>query len=324
MESISFNASNHTTLRPEVLNHQTSSPFAKNQIEFHVGSAYLRDFSDKGIEDFLSKHQPSGKGLSAEDVKTFIQRIAANAETAKNISFDLCDPELGLFNDDGIAKRHLDGAFTLNVADRAVLPSSQTGQAGHVRFVDVASASFDVKEKEKEISGYQREIQAIQPKLKEAREQRSATQKELEACLDALNPGAQARLELIQERKQKIAETLAQNESDKADYTEELKKPDLKPTRKEEIKLIMRGLESEKTKLTEERVQLDQQLGAKFGMITMRRTLNDLDKANRDLAAQNRKVENYEAQIQTKLAKIEQVQKRPAEPQAQTQAPEQT
>ncbi|PKL76065.1 MAG: hypothetical protein CVV27_12180 [Candidatus Melainabacteria bacterium HGW-Melainabacteria-1] len=310
MDSIRFQASNQPPLRPEVLNHRTASPLTKNQIQFHIGSAYLRDFTPEGIERFISQNQPKGKDLSSDEVKTFIQRVAANAESAKNVSFDLADPQLGLFEDDGIAKRHLDGAFTLSVSDKAVLPA---GQARNIRFVDVTSASYDLKQKETEISGHQRTIRGLQTQLKDLREKQEDTTDDRSTARRILGPDADSRLSQNVERRDQIAHEQSQLLDDEKGYRTELGQPDIKPERKRELERILRALPAEKSRLDTEHKKLLEAYEDTTGPLLQRYSLKELHQLNQAHSRQADQIKQLESQIQEQLGKIRAVVDRPAE-----------
>lgn len=309
MDSIRFTATNQTPFRPEVLNHRTASPFQQNQIQFHIGSDYLQDFTDQGIEKFVKRHQSGAKDLSVAEVKTFIQRVAANAESAKNMTFDLADAELGLYTDDKIENRHLQGAFTLNVSDKAYLPA---GQARNVRFVDVTSASFDLKEKETEISAHQKTIRETQTKLKELRETHADTKDDRDTARRILGPDAQQRLDRALERKGQIAQELEQLGKDESAYKEELKKPDLAAGRKQELERMLRALPEERRALTEERKQIDEDLEDNTGPLLQRTNLNDLKGLNERFTREEAEIKRLEAKIQEELGAIREVVDRPS------------
>lgn len=318
MDSIRFSAANQSTFRPEVLNHKTASPFQQNQIQFHIGSDYLSDFTEKGIEEFIKKHQPDGKDLDIKEVKAFIQRVANNAEASKNVTFDLADPQIGLYEDDGIEKRHLEAGFTLSVSEKSLLPK---GQATTVKFVDVTSASFDLKEKETEISAHQKTIKETQGQLKELREEHTDTKDDLDTARRILGPDAENKLQHILERQPQITKELEQLDKDEANYKAELAKPDLKPERKTELERILRALPVERKQLQDENKKLSEQLNDKTGPLLQRTSLNDLHQLKQKVAAQTQKIGELEAKIQDELAKIKTIMDRPSPDAKPTDAP---
>ena len=102
-----------------VLNHPTASPLKKHDISFHIQGNYLEDFSQRGIKDFVKRHDSK---LSYEEVGAFVQSAAANAPDIAGATFDLQDRELGLYKNDKINQQHIKTGFVLETRSGA-LPS---------------------------------------------------------------------------------------------------------------------------------------------------------------------------------------------------------
>src|SRR3990167_2834255 len=147
--SIQFSGNNRQV--PDyVLNSPRENVFEKNNIRFRIDGQYLTDFSDKGIKNFIKENYNSksgflgglglgwgGKDLEFKEVKAFIQAAASNADKLQGATFELTDPELGLFDDDDIKVRDIQHSFSLQFKDNLGKSSQE------VSFVDATSASYD-------------------------------------------------------------------------------------------------------------------------------------------------------------------------------------
>lgn len=297
MPSIQFGAS-QTPLKPELLNHKTESPINKNQIQFYIGGDYLQNYTDQGIENFVKKHNGD---LSVDEVKTFIQKIAQNAESVKGMSFDLTDPDIGLMKKDGIEVRHIAAAFTMDVHDREDVPEGLRA-ATDVRFVD-AEVTFALKKNEETIASAQGSIKELNAELKELNSEHDSSlsqQSKITRGLKRRFDDPQAELSRVLERKnaipQKISEIKLEIESMKTEQ-KELKPED---ARYRDLTLMIRGAEAELKTLALESKDINEQMDSGWTK------LSELESANRTLATQESKITELKGQIEDQIEIVRQ------------------
>lgn len=318
MDTVRFNAPNAPAPRAEELNHPTASPFQKNQISFHIGSAYLRDFTPSGIERFVKANQPGGKPLDVAEVKAFIERVAQNPEAVKNNTFDLSDPDLGLRKDDGVTAAHIRGAFSLDMHRRA-LPEGQSHT--EVRFVDVTKVTFDLKDKEERIAGVQKDIQALRPKLTEAKEGLDEVKSERAKAEEKIGSNAQNRLTELRTKIEDNRTMRTENQTRLEGYRSELAhlkagvgsaegaEKTRMQTEIQRLERSIRGAEGQIKSLDEEHTKLQEQYKDKHGsFLGSKYSFEDLHRLNGKVTAAETKHQTLHDQVEEKVHLIKMIQ----------------
>jgi predicted nucleic acid-binding Zn-ribbon protein len=318
VDTVRFNAPNAPAPRAEELNHPTASPFQKNQISFHIGSAYLRDFTPSGIERFVKANQPGGKPLDVAEVKAFIERVAQNPEAVKNNTFDLSDPDLGLRKDDGVTAAHIRGAFSLDMHRRA-LPEGQSHT--EVRFVDVTKVTFDLKDKEERIAGVQKDIQALRPKLTEAKEALDEVKSERSKAEEKIGSNAQNRLTELRAKIEDNRTMRTENQTRLEGYRSELAhlkagvgsaegaEKTRMQTEIQRLERSIRGAEGQIKSLDEEHTKLQEQYKEKHGsFLGSKYSFEDLHRLNGQVTAAETKHQGLHDQVEEKVHLIKMIQ----------------
>lgn len=190
-----------------VLNHPTSSPLKQNNITFHINGNYMSDFTDKGIKSFVKKH---ARDLSYQEVGTFVQSVASNADNLKGATFDLKDKELGLYKKDGINQDHIRTGFTLE--SKSSLPSQG------VVFFDATKATHPLKDAEKAIESAKEEVKSAQKTVGKAEDKYDHAVWERQQTVDFLGKKAPKELAEHQSNIQTQGVYLEELQEDKASY----------------------------------------------------------------------------------------------------------
>jgi hypothetical protein len=330
LSSIRFNASAGQPVKPEVLNHKTASPFQKNNIQFHIGSSYLKDFTDAGIERFLEK-QPGVNKLDKAEVKAFIQRLAQNPEAVAGMTFDLADPQIGLAKNDNIELRHLNGAFTLNLVDQKHLPEGSSSQ--NVKFVDVTSVSFDVFEQEKAIKQAEQNLKTLEGQLEQVKKSHGEVKDERSTAEGRIGDKPQTQLTEARAKLKESEEQLASLETDLKGYKADLESlkanKDMPAADKAKQRTLLeraiRGAESEKTRFQTQKKETEAELKEKHGsFLVTNYSLEDLEKLNTKVSNSEARVQNVQQQVdkaRAELAALRKGEKPAASTEPATEAP---
>ncbi len=271
MGSIQFNPS-AGNIKPEVLNHRQASPLKANNVQLRIGSEYLQDLTPEGIERFVDKHTKflDGSKLNVKDVQAFVQKLAQNPEAVKNMTFDLKDPELGLFRDDGITTDHIKGAFSVDFKE------NPTGSAKQAIFIDATSVKFDLKEKEDTIQGAETRIDNLEGQKRGAQRNISRAEQKFDTAQRLLGEGSYEKYEQLTARQGEIKTALEGLEEDKTKYQAELKKEDVTPERKTELQRILSGIDQQVKELNAEQKSISEQLSEKKGYPLEKYALKEL------------------------------------------------
>lgn len=195
-----------------VLNHPTASPFQKYNISFHIGGAYLTDFSKQGIKDFVGDHNSK---LSQQEVGTFIQSVAANAPQVAGASFDLNDRELGLYKKDDVNAQHIRTGFALETKS-GTLPSQG------VVFFDASQATFPLKDAEQAIVSAEKKVKSAEKGLDKAEDKVKDAQWERQSLVDFLGKDSPRILAEKQGKVSELTGRLQELGTEKKQYTDEL------------------------------------------------------------------------------------------------------
>lgn len=315
MSSIRFNGSAGQPVKPEVLNHQTASPFQKHNIQLHVGSSYLKDFSDAGIEKFI-ENQPGASKLDKAEVKAFIQRLAQNPEALAGMTIDLADPQIGLAKGDSVELRHLNGAFTLNLTDKKHLPEGSSSQ--NVKFVDVTSVSFDVLEQEKAIKQAEQNLKTLEGQLEQVKKSHSDVKDERDTAAGRIGDKSQDQLKEARAKLKESEEQLTALDGDLKRYKGDLEalkaNKDMPAADKAKQQTLLeraiRGAESEKTRFQKQKQETETQLKDKHGNIFVTSySLEDLEKLNTRVTNSEARVQSVQQQVDKAKAELEALRK---------------
>ncbi|PIQ26937.1 hypothetical protein COW36_17040 [bacterium (Candidatus Blackallbacteria) CG17_big_fil_post_rev_8_21_14_2_50_48_46] len=310
MSSIRFNSSAGQPIKPEVLNHATASPLVQNNIQLHLGSAYLRDFTDSGIEKFIANH-PEGKNLDKAEVKAFVQRLAQNPTAIAGMTFDLADTQLGLAKGDGVELRHLNGAFTLNLTEQKHLPEGTS--PANIKFVDVTSVSFDVQVQEKKIAAAEKDLKGLETQLEQLRKSHADLKDEQGTAADRIGGKAQdtlketrAKLKENDEQTAALTEDLKKYKTDLAALKENKEMPAADKAKQQTLlERAIRGAEGDLSRLQKEKTELQSKLKEKHGpILTTHYSLEDLEKLNTKVENSQARVKNLEQQVEKAKADL--------------------
>ncbi|MBF2052996.1 MAG: hypothetical protein IGS03_05960 [Candidatus Sericytochromatia bacterium] len=273
-QTVRFNPSANPW-KSEQINHATDQPFTRNRIDLSIGGNYLRP--DQGnleqqIDNLIreyNRNQPNSAELDAGEVKTFVRRLAENADQLQGTTINLADPELGLGRKDEIKSSHLRDGFALS------LKTTSTGTDANqqeVRFVDVDSVRFDLRDREN-----------LQEEMGEVNKNLSREERQQSSMASRIGNNAQDRLEMALARQGELEQKLARNEADLSRYQTELGETEAGTPRHLELERIVRGTVAEQAELKREQSTLNQ-------------TLSRGNPSLNQLHAQNQKVEHLRAQ----------------------------
>lgn len=273
-QTVRFNPS-ATPWKSEQINHATDQPFTRNRIDLSIGGNYLRPEQgnleqqiDNLVRDY-NHSQPRSAELDAGEVKTFVRRLAENADQLQGTTLNLADPELGLGRKDEIKSSHLRDGFALS------LTTTSTGTDANqqeVRFVDVDSVRFDLRDREN-----------LQKEMGEVNKNLSREERQQSSMASRIGNNAQDRLEMTLARQGELEQKLARNEADLSRYQTELGETEAGTPRHLELERIVRGAVAEQAELKREQSSLNQ-------------TLSRGNPSLNQLHAQNQKVEHLRAQ----------------------------
>ena len=225
MSEIKFSPIVGTTMASQVINHPTASPLNKNNIQFHIGGEYLKDFTDDGIKQFIDKNYNDktgfifgwgGKDLEFSEVKAFILSAAKNADRLTNATFDLADPKLGLSNEDDIDTDHIKSRFTLETKT-GELPSNS------VVFFDTTKSTFALKDAEDGVSKAKKLVESSEDKLDKVKSKLENAQWEYDSMVNFLGKDAVKELENNSSGLNKITEEIKALRTQRTSIQEEIK-----------------------------------------------------------------------------------------------------
>ncbi|MBF2052416.1 MAG: hypothetical protein IGS03_03000 [Candidatus Sericytochromatia bacterium] len=301
MGNVHFSGRNRE-IPSHVLNTRQNSPLEQNNVRFRIKGAYLTDFSDKGIKDFIQKHQNrksgflgsiglgwGGKDLEFKEVKAFIQAAAANAESLQGKTFDLTDPELGLFDDDDVTVKDIKHSFDLKY-------SSNAGRSdASVDFVDTQEVRYHHREARNAEKTAHTAYERAQNTDTYLQSELDKAIRERDKIADRVGGDAVARLAEVDSRIGSIDQKLGEIDSDMSQARRRLSQRDVPEPEKRELRLMLRGMESEKTELQNERKDLQKSLTKKHGFWSFLGGGSNLEDLRRANAAVERARERKEA-----------------------------
>ncbi len=272
------------------MNSPKENVFENSNVRFHIDGKYLNDFSDKGIERFIEKNVNNksgflggiglgwgGKDLEFKEVKAFIQAAAANAENIEGMTFDLSDPQLGLFDDDDVKVEDIRHSFTMNYK-----PTEGTSSP-EVSFVDATSVRYDSREARQAESRGQRLFKTEQTKRGGLETKLEDAVKKRDKIASRIGGRAGEKLAETQERLSGVGTQLSELKTDMSAARSRLTQTHIPDTEKRELRLMIRGMELEQKDLEKEQKSLRSDLTEKHGFWSFvggGSTLEDLRKAN--------------------------------------------
>lgn len=304
--SIQFSGNNRQV--PDyVLNSPRENVFEKNNIRFRIDGQYLTDFSDKGIKNFIKENYNSksgflgglglgwgGKDLEFKEVKAFIQAAAANADKLQGATFELTDPELGLFDDDDIKVRDIQHSFSLQFKDNLGKSSQE------VSFVDATSASYDhrtasqaEKKTGESLKGVEKQNAKLVEGLKDATHDR-------DKIADRIGDDAVKKLAEIDGRLADIDDSIGALDKDMRSTEARLSQGHIEPAERRELSLALRGMKAEREDLLKDKGKLNKELKEKHGFWSFLgggSTLEDLRKANRAVEQAQKRLDAFKPQL---------------------------
>lgn len=218
-----------------VLNHPTASPFKTHNISFHIQGQYLENFSENSIKDFVKRNNSK---LSHQEVSSFVQSAAANAPQLAGASFNLEDPQLGLFKRDNINQQHIETGFVLETRS-GTLPSQG------VVFFDAESAKFPLKEIEATIERAEDELKIAEKGFRKAEDKVENAQYLQQRLVDFLGKDSQTKLANRQSQVSTLTRSIEEMAAEKGQYEQELAGIDRSSPRGVELQRVIRGLDFE-------------------------------------------------------------------------------
>lgn len=271
------------------LNAPTKNTFEQSNIRFHVDGNYLTDMSDKGIEKFIKKHVNSksgflggiglgwgGKDLDVKEVKAFIQAVAANADKMEGFTFDLKDPELGLYDDDDITLKDIQHSFQL---DYKPTGSSNTS----VSFVDATGVQSDYKQATTYETKTHETFKSAQQTHRTLQTELQSAQKSRDKIADRIGDKSAQQLLETDNKLNQVNSRIEDLNSSIADVRSQLKRADAPQDRQQELRLMLRGMELELKELKTDKKGLTASLEDNHGFWSFvggGSSLEDLREAN--------------------------------------------
>jgi len=289
MTGVHFSAHNRQ-IPDQVLTSPRDNVFEKNNVRFRIGGQYLNDFSDKGIKNFIKEHHNQktgflgslglgwgGQDLDFKEVKAFIQATAANADKVQGVTFELTDPELGLFDDDDVSVKDIKSSFNLQFKET---PGSS---ATEVSFVDVTGATYDLK--------IAKDAEAAAKKaLDKGRGTHDLLQKEYDRAVErrdsmakTIGNDAMKQLGEFQERLTTTNTRISSLDQEIAKARQDLSAGTIPEAQRGQYSHMIRGMEAEKKDLQQELTNIRKEMGKTHGFWSFMgggESLNDLFQAN--------------------------------------------
>lgn len=272
------------------LNAPIKNTFEQRNIRFHVDGHYLTDMSDKGIEKFIKKHVNSksgflggigigwgGKDLDVKEVKAFLQAVAANADKMENFTFDLKDPELGLYDDDDITLKDIQHSFHLNYEP------SQGSSNTSVSFVDATGVQSDYQQAKGYETKTHDDFKSIQKTHRTLQSDLQSAQRARDRIAQRIGDKASQQLLEVDNRLGQVNDQIQSLTSQLDDIRNRLKDNSLPQDQKQEMRLMARGMDLELKELKSEQKDLKAQLDDNHGFWSFLgggSSLEDLREAN--------------------------------------------
>lgn len=295
------------------LNAPIKNTFEQKNIRFHVNGQYLTDMSDKGIEKFIKKHVNSksgflggiglgwgGKDLDVKEVKAFLQAVAANADQMENFTFDLTDPELGLYDDDDITLKDIQHSFHLNYEPNQ--GSSNTS----VSFVDATGVQSDYQQAKTYETQQHDGFKTAQKTHRGLQSELQSAQKARDKIADRIGDKATQQLLETDNKLSEVNSRVDELNKNIADVRTKLRQKNLPAAQQQELRLMSKGMELELKELHEKQDRLHNQLEDNHGFWSFLGGGSSLD----DLREANAKVEKAQAALNANKAVYEQARNR--------------
>lgn len=271
------------------LNVPIKNTFEQSNIRFQVDGHYLTDMSDKGIEKFIKKHVNSksgflggiglgwgGKDLDVKEVKAFLQAVAANADKMENFTFDLKDPELGLYEDDDITLKDIQHSFQLEYETTG---SSNTS----VSFVDAGGVQSDYKQAKTHETKQHETFKSAQQTHRTLQSELQSAQKSRDKIADRIGDKASQQLLETDNKLNQVNSRIEELNASIADVRSQLRGSGTPQDRQQELRLMLRGMEQELKELKSDQKGLKAKLEDNHGFWSFvggGSSLEDLREAN--------------------------------------------
>ncbi|MEZ0370799.1 MAG: hypothetical protein ACAI44_17035, partial [Candidatus Sericytochromatia bacterium] len=299
----------HRDVPSYVLNSPKDNVFETNNIRFHIDGKYLTDFSDKGIDRFIEKNYNDktgflgglglgwgGKDLEFKEVKAFIQAAAANAEKLQGMTFNLTDPQLGLFDDDDVKVSDIKHSF-----DMEYKPVQGTS-AGEVSFVDATRMQYDMRTAKKAESKANDTYKSAQSTHRDLQKSLTSAVKSRDKIADQIGDNALQRLGEIDGKLQRLDTQCQELDSDIQHAKARLSQDHIPDSERRELRLALRGMEMEKKDIEKERKDLNKELHKNHGFWSFLgggSNLEELRQANAAVAKARKAVDAHRPALDT-------------------------
>lgn len=295
------------------LNVPIKNTFEQKNIRFHVDGHYLTDMSDKGIEKFIKKHVNSksgflggiglgwgGKDLDVKEVKAFLQAVAANADQMENFTFDLTDPELGLYDDDDITLKDIQHSFHLNYEPNQ--GSSNTS----VSFVDATGVQSDYQQAKTYETQQHDKFKSAQKTHRGLQTELQSAQKARDKIADRIGDKATQRLLETDNKLTEVNSRVDELNRSLAEVRSKLRQKNLPQGQQQELRLMAKGIELELKDLHGQQDRLNDQLEKNHGFWSFLGGGSSMD----DLRSANARVEKAQQALNENKAVYEQARSR--------------
>ncbi len=295
------------------LNVPIKNTFEQKNIRFHVDGQYLTDMSDKGIEKFIKKHVNSksgflggiglgwgGKDLDVKEVKAFLQAVAANADQMENFTFDLTDPELGLYDDDDITLKDIQHSFHLNYEPNQ--GSSNTS----VSFVDATGVQSDYQQAKTHETQQHESFKSAQKTHRGLQSELQSAQKARDKIADRIGDKATQRLLETDNKLTEVTHRVNELGSQLEETRIKLRQKNLPQGQQQELRLMAKGIELELKELYAQQNRLNDQLQENHGFWSFLGGGSSMD----DLREANARVEKAQQALNENKTVYEQARSR--------------
>lgn len=310
----------HRDVPSYALNSPRDNVFETKNIRFHIDGKYLTDLSDKGIERFIEKNYNNksgflggiglgwgGKDLEFKEVKAFIQAAAANSDKLQGMSFNLTDPQLGLFDDDDVKVSDIRHSF-----DMEYKPVQGTS-AGEVSFVDATKMRYDMREARNAETSAHDAFKGVQSSHRELQKDLQSATKARDKVASRIGDNAVQRLAEIDGKIQNLDRQLGDLDKDLKDVRLRLSQDHIPDSERRELRLSQRGMELEKKELESERNKVKKELTEKHGFWSFLgggSNLEELRKANATVERAQRALERHRPEFDAARGKWDEAVKR--------------
>ncbi len=309
----------HRDIPSYALNSPRDNVLESKNIRFHIGGQYLTDLSDKGIKRFIEKNYNDktgflggiglgwgGKDLEFKEVKAFIQAAAANADKLQGMSFDLTDPQLGLFDDDDVKVDDIRHSF--NMEYKPVQGTSSGTSAGEVSFVEATKVRYDMREARSAETKAQDAFKGVQSSHRDLQKNLQSAIKDRDRIASRIGDNAVQRLAEIDGKLKSFESDLGSINKDISSVRQRLTQDHVPESERRELRLTLRGMESEKKDLEDEYRKMKKELSEKHGFWSFLgggSTMEDLRRANAKVESAQRAVEQHRPELEASRNRLQ-------------------